>query len=337
MNLVSEQALYRKIHLLRFLLILCVLIAHSENYAQFGFLDGTLAYQIEHNVLASMEWVVSMFYMLSSFLFFQRFQWNQLLGKWKRRIHTLLIPYLIWNTVYFLLFALLPRLPFLASLINTAPAPLTFSSILFGVFLHQYAGFLWFIKVLILLTLLAPLFYVLLSKKYIAELTLISLLVCLFFPPFPLPAVINFHWRFVFFYALGAYVALRAPDAARVTAPRALRYVLLAAIPLYAYLHTLYTTELFSVAVILSLWFGINAETVRDRSIFDTSFFVYLTHLLAFSLIKKVQYALVPHTEAWMLISYFSVAWIAVLLLVPLALLVRRYLPRTYAVLFGGR
>ena len=95
MNLVSEQALYRKINLLRFVAIVCVLIAHSENYEQFGFLSGTLAFQVEHDVLASCEWVVSSFFMLSAMLFFRRFQWNQLLGKWKRRVQTLLVPYLL--------------------------------------------------------------------------------------------------------------------------------------------------------------------------------------------------------------------------------------------------
>jgi len=337
MNLVSEQALYRKINLLRFVAIVCVLIAHSENYEQFGFLSGTLAFQVEHDVLASCEWVVSSFFMLSAMLFFRRFQWNQLLGKWKRRVQTLLVPYLLWNTIYFCMFALLPRIPFFAILINTPPAPLTFSGILSAVFLHEYAGFLWFIKVLILLTLLAPLFYLLFSKKYLAEIALAVLLRFTFLPPFVFPAELSMHWRFFFFYAVGAYVSLRVPDAARVTAPKPLRIALLCAIPLYAYAHTIFVSEWYSIAVIASLWFGIDAERVRDRATYETSFFVYLTHFLVFSVIKKIQYALVPHTEAWMLISYFSVAWIALLILIPLALLIRKRLPRAYSVLFGGR
>ena len=337
MNLVSEQALYRKINLLRFVAIVCVLVAHSENYEQFGFLSGTLAFQVEHDVLASCEWVVSSFFMLSAMLFFRRFQWSQLLGKWKRRVQTLLVPYLLWNTIYFCMFALLPRIPFFANLINTPPAPLTFSGILSAVFLHEYAGFLWFIKVLILLTLLAPVFYLLFSKKYIAEIALAVLLRFTFLPPFVFPAELSMHWRFFFFYAVGAYVSLRVPDAARVTAPKPLRIALLCAIPLYAYAHTIFVSEWYSVAVIASLWFGIDAERVRDRATYETSFFVYLTHFLVFSVIKKIQYALVPHTEAWMLISYFSVAWIALLILIPLALLVRKRLPKVYSVLFGGR
>ena len=337
MNLVSEQALYRKINLLRFVAIVCVLIAHSENYQQFGFLSGTLAFQVEHDVLASCEWVVSSFFMLSAMLFFRRFQWNQLLGKWKRRVQTLLVPYLLWNTIYFCLFALLPRIPLLSGLINTPPAPLTVSNVFSAIFLHEYAGFLWFIKVLILLTLLSPLFYLLFSKKYIAEISLAVLLQFVLNQPFVLPAELSMHWRFFFFYAVGAYVSLRVPDAARVTAPKPLRIALLCAIPLYAYAHTIFVSEWYSIAVIASLWFGIDAERVRDRATYETSFFVYLTHFLVFSVIKKIQYALVPHTEAWMLISYFSVAWIALLILIPLALLIRKRLPRAYSVLFGGR
>jgi len=337
MNLVSEQALYRKINLLRFVAIVCVLIAHSENYEQFGFLSGTMAFQVEHDVLASCEWVVSSFFMLSAMLFFRRFQWNQLMDKWKRRVQTLLVPYLLWNTIYFCMFALLPRIPFFARLINTPPATLTFSSVLSGVFLHEYAGFLWFIKVLILLTVLSPLFYVLFSKKYIAEISLAVLLHFVLHPPFVLPAELSLHWRFFFFYGVGAYVSLRVPDAARVTAPKPLRILLLCAIPLYAYVHTIFVSEWYSIAVIASLWFGVDAERVRDRAVYETSFFVYLTHFLLFSVIKKIQYALVPHTEAWMLITYFSVAWIALLILIPLAFLLRKRIPKTYSVLFGGR
>ena len=235
------------------------------------------------------------------------------------------------------MFALLPRIPFFASFINTTPAPLTFSGVLNAVFLHEYAGFLWFIKVLILLTLLAPLFYILFSKKYVAEISLAVLLHFVLHPPFVLPPVLSMHWRFFFFYAVGAYVSLRVPDAARITAPKPLRIALLCAIPLYAYVHTIYVSEWFSIFVIASLWFGIDAERVRDRAIYETSFFVYLTHFLLFSVIKKIQYALVPHTEAWMLITYFSVAWIALLILIPLALFVRKRLPKVYSVLFGGR
>ena len=337
MNLVSEQALYRKINLLRFLAIVCVLIAHSENYEQFGFLSGTMAFQVEHDVLASMEWVVSSFFMLSSMLFFRHFQWNKLLGKWKRRVQTLLVPYLLWNTIYFCMFALLPRIPLFAGLINTPPAPLTFTSVLSAVFLHDYAGFLWFIKVLILLTLLAPVFYLLFSKKYIAEISLGVLLYFVFHAPFTLPPVLSLHWRFFFFYALGAYVSLRVPDAARVTAPKPLRIALLCAIPLFAYAHTIFVSEWYSIAVIASLWFGIDAERVHDRAIYETSFFVYLTHFLVFSVVKKIQFMFVPHTQAWMLITYFSVAWLALAILIPLALLVRKRLPKTYSVLFGGR
>ncbi|MCE5188886.1 MAG: acyltransferase [Eubacteriales bacterium] len=332
----SDEALYRKINVLRFLLICCVLQAHSENYPQFGLLSGT-GCSIEQHVLASMEWVVSMYYMLSSFLFFRGFQWNQLLGKWKRRIFTLVIPYIIWNTVYFGFFALLPRIPFFAQFINSEPAPLTVSNVLFGVLLNRYAGFLWFVKTLIIFILCAPLFYVLFSKKYIAEFSLIALFLFLFRNPFQFPAVLNLHWRFIFFFSVGAYFGLRAPHVAYYTPPRAVRYVLLCAIPLYAYHHTLYTTEMYSVLVILSLWLGIDGSAIRERSWYNTSFFVYLTHFLALSILKKIQYALVPHTELWMLISYFSVTIIALCLLVPLAQLLRRYTPKTYAILFGGR
>jgi peptidoglycan/LPS O-acetylase OafA/YrhL len=333
----TNEALFSKINALRFLAILGVLFIHAENTMQFSDLAITFGYPVEREAIGAFEWAVPLFFLLSSYLFFRDFRWNQLLPKWSRRAHSLLIPYLVWNTIYFALFALLPRLPLLAPYINSAPAPLTLSTVLTAVFLHQYAGFLWFCKALILLTLLAPLFYLLFSRRYLAEAALAVLFVFECFSPFDLPAVLSLNWRFVFFYGFGAYVGLRFPDAPRLTPPKFVRILLLCALPFVVALNVRYDSELYSLVFIVLLWFGLDAGVMRPYAAYQTSFFLYLTHILAFSLIKKFEFALLPHTEAFMLVSYFTVPLIAAALLVPLALFVKRIAPKTYAFLFGGR
>lgn len=339
MNLEHNQtdSVKSKISALRLIAIIGVLYIHAENYAQFGFLSGTNGYDLEQKAIGAFEWAVPLFFLLSAFLFFRGFQWNQLIGKWKRRIHTLLIPYLVWNTIYFILFALLPRLPFLAPYINSAPAQLTLSEIFNSVFLHQYAGVLWFLQALIELTLLAPLFYFVFSRRYIGEAALLVILALSLFRPFALPPVLYLGWRFVFFYALGSYLGLRFPDAVKYTPPRAIRAVLLCALPVIVTLNVLFDYELYSLVFIVCLWLGLSADAFQPRRIYETSFFLYVTHILLFSIIKKIQFAIVPHTEPFMLFAYASVPLFAAAILVPLALLVRRIMPKTYAFLFGGR
>lgn len=43
--------------------------------------------------------VMTYFFFISAFLFFREFNMSKLIGKWKRRVFSLLIPYLIWNTI----------------------------------------------------------------------------------------------------------------------------------------------------------------------------------------------------------------------------------------------
>lgn len=333
----TNEALSNKINALRFFAIFGVLYIHAENYAQFGFLLGTQGYALEQKAIGAFEWAVPLFFLLSAFLFFRGFCWNQLLPKWSRRIHSILIPYLVWSTIYFALFALLPRLPFLAPYLNSTPAPLTLSELLSSIFLNRYAGFLWFIKTLIVFTLAAPLFYVIFSRRYLGEIVLLGIFSLSIFSPATFYPELSLRWRFIFFYALGAYLGLRFPDAVRFTIPRTFRLALLFAIPIFVVLNALWDCELYSLVVIACLWFGMDAGSIQPRRIFETTFFVYMLHILVFSLVKKLQYVLLPHTELWMLIAYASLPFIAVAILHPLALLFRRLLPRVYSFLFGGR
>lgn len=333
----TNEALSHKINALRFLAIFGVLYIHAENYAQFGFLAGTQGYALEQKAIGAFEWAVPLFFLLSAYLFFRGFRWDQLLPKWKRRIHTLLIPYLVWNTIYFALFALLPRLPFLAHYLNSTPAPLTVNELLASIFLNRYAGFLWFIKTLIAFTLAAPLFYTVFSRRYLGEIALIGIFVLSIVSPATFLPELSLRWRFILFYAIGTYVGLRFPDASRWTLSRPARLALLFAIPIVVVLNAFFDSELYSLAIVACLWFGLDAGSFAPRRIYETSFFIYMLHILVFSVVKKLQYALLPHTEVWMLIAYASVPLIAVAILVPAALLSRRVLPRTNAFLFGGR
>lgn len=45
--------------------------------------------------IPAMTW----FFFISGYLFFRQFEMNQLLRKWKSRFKSLVIPYLLWNTV----------------------------------------------------------------------------------------------------------------------------------------------------------------------------------------------------------------------------------------------
>ena len=63
----TNEALSNKVNALRFFAIFGVLYIHAENYAQFGFLQGTQGYALEQKAIGAFEWAVPLFFLLSAF------------------------------------------------------------------------------------------------------------------------------------------------------------------------------------------------------------------------------------------------------------------------------
>lgn len=117
---------------------------------------------------------VPIFFFLSGYLLFKNVDTLQsLLAKLKRRIKSLIIPYVCWNTLYFLYYILTSNLP-----IRTADVKLDYTAlgIIEAIFFHKYCFNLWFLLNLIVFTfvLSVPIFY--LSKTKAAWLVWVLLL-----------------------------------------------------------------------------------------------------------------------------------------------------------------
>lgn len=326
-----------KMGLLNLLAAMGVLWIHAESWEQFGFSETDWCAVFEREFLGACEWAVPLFFLLSAYLFFRGFTWRALLPKWKRRIRTVAVPYLLWNTLYFLLFALLPRIPAVARFINAAPAPLTAIEILRAVFLHTYDGHFWFLRILMLFLACAPAFYAVFCRKWLSEAALAGAFLLMLWNPAPPVAIAYFSWRMLFFYAAGAYLALRRPSVLFYTPPRAVRIGLLLLVPAAVLVNARFDSEFYSVVMIGLLWFGIDESTLKNRFVYGCTFFIYASHMLLFSILKKVLLALLPHTQTAALLAYLVLPLLALPLLTALAWGMGRVAPRLTALLTGGR
>lgn len=104
---------YKKIRLLSLICAIAVMYIHAENWSQFGFSESTAGYALQWKLIGLCSFAVPFFFTVSAYLFFRDFSWNRLLPKWKHRIFSLVVPYLLWNTIYFVYLALLSRVPLL--------------------------------------------------------------------------------------------------------------------------------------------------------------------------------------------------------------------------------
>lgn len=114
------------------------------------------------------EAAVPLFFFISGFLFFYKTHFDFIVyqKKIKKRIHTLLIPYLIWNTFFFVFVHILQFIyPSLAD--NHKP----FSELGWRGFLDAYWNLseglipLWFVRDLIIINLFTPIIYFLIKKS----------------------------------------------------------------------------------------------------------------------------------------------------------------------------
>ncbi len=141
------------------------------------------------------------FFMLSGYLFMKGIpsddaaaEKEAVRGKLKRRVNTLVIPYLLWNAIYFVIYLVTGRAQI--------------GEIFEAVFLYRCNPVFWYMFQLILITVLAPVIYYIMKKGRAAALILLAAI----FTLAVLYAKLPFHYcneDALFYYCLGAYLVLR--------------------------------------------------------------------------------------------------------------------------------
>ena len=194
------------IRAMRFPLIVLVLYEHSVGaYAGIGTPYGFLSEMISHHLCPI---AVCWFFFFSGFLFFWnmeegRFSFKWTVDKWKRRIWTLLIPYLCWNTLTVVAIILKNYGFSLFGIPLSQDEMLTVQQGPLFWYISGPADFpLWFMLDMIVMTLITPLCYPIYKKwPWIS----LAFLVLIYFSPWK-PLAISI--RAIFFFSLGAWMSI---------------------------------------------------------------------------------------------------------------------------------
>lgn len=341
---------------MRFPLIVLVVFAHSvgafESPTVEWTLDGWNVYHFIAEMLSRHLFSIGTcwFFVFSGYLFLRylkeedfSFQW--VWGKWEKRVWSLLIPYLIWNLLAILAIVLKNEL---FGLIHLEKSVGELQDVTRGPWYWLFFGPadfpLWFLRDLMLLTLVAPLMYMLFKRFKWASLVVLTLI---YLSPWN-PAIPTM--RSVFFFTLGVWLGTFKINmlsiCRRVKVPA---YIAAAVLLLVATsqigrpLHTLLLRLFYPCGMIafMNICDALIDHEQRCKRLCDLAgsvFFIYAAHeiyILGWS--KGLCLRMFGESLAGTWISYWLVPVIVLIVCYVLYRLLNNIMPRTLAFACGGR
>ena len=344
-----EETIYARTALLSFILTILVVFVHAVNYDKFT--EGPEALTVLMPRLQSFcsdvigQLGAPAFFLVSGFLFYRTFDFSKLLSKWQSRVYSLLIPYLLWNTLYFLAAVLLPRIPFVASMLGRGAEPVTFQKAAEGIALFGNNPVFWFVFQLILLTMLAPVIGLVVKSRIAVVLSLIGLLVSFRYNVI-LP---YFNTDALFYYLIGSWIgaedhrkSFEKLSRGTATVLRFVMPVLCLILAAGAYRYFLKAPSMLSTILYRALGilfissFVTMLPAAAPRDFMRYNFFIYALH---FPLLRGMNKVAAKFTDraAMGLVLYFMLPVITVVLIIGIAKGMKKLLPGLYRVLSGGR
>lgn len=284
---------------------------------------------------------VPLFFFISGYLYFRggnEFSVNQYITKTRSRIKSLLVPYLLWNTLFLVAFYVAENIfPSITSGNHNTIAEYGLSDFLMA-YWNAREGFpidgpLWFVRNLMILSILSPMFYWLLKNRILG---LVIIIMALSFGPQ------DAYWL------LGAYCALQEVDFVKWT--KKLFYF---ALPLWLILIMVcwgLESELALVVKRLYVLSGVCAITgmvgifyrnkplgINMSFLQTTSFFLFAFHQPILLLMCKLWCRYTPSTDNFLIIGYFLMPVTIILISTMIFVLMKSFTPKILTVLNGGR
>lgn len=285
------------------------------------------------------------FFLMSSYLFFRGFTLDRLWVKWNSRIQSVLVPYIMWNLLYYSGYVIGSRIPVLSRIIGKGKIPFTFLRAADAILNYTYNYVFWYLYQLILLILLAPFLYLLIKRRLLGGLFLAGILATIY-----MGAALPFlNLDALFYYAFGAFAAVHGKHV--VERSWTLRRLWTgAAILLGAFLikdvnfpgavrgEAAASVVCFRLLAPAGLWLMTPEKyLVEAKDWMKQNFFLYAIHFAMVRLINKTGALLLPSYPAVPFVLFLIMPALCVFFSFQIGRFFRRFLPVLWNFLNGGR
>lgn len=338
-----EQGVRNKFTWITFISSIMVMYIHSYNLYTYGLDEnalgfGHVVYLVERFCKPITDQAVPLFFLVSGILFFRTFEINLLLKKWKNRRVTVVIPYLFWASFYYLFDVVCKRLPVVRDIMTgTEWVPFSVSTWVDWLWVSSY-NILWFLKNLMVFILLTPLIWLILknhAKKIPTGFIGLLILLSLFhLGKFEIPYSGGFD-----VYLVGSYIGLNAKELLfyrnRKLSIASMVYIALMLATSLRFLN--FVTE---ILFYFAMWFALDMLPVARQKLpwwMSITFFTYVAHEVVLETLEKVVYKVSGANPVFALLDYIVMPWITLTILVGLAYLLKKWLPRFWGFITGAR
>ena len=357
-----SKHLSTKLRVVTVLLVVAVLAVHAYNMAsRFAGAENAVDLTGAPGVAGFIEYFIAQtlcrspaaaLFAISGFLFFHNLapHWPDYARKFRRRLRTVVVPFLLWSALSLALYLVLQALPgseqyFTKDFLGQISVGHLLDKLLW----MPVAYPLWFLQTLIVCIALSPLLYWPAHwLRWVAVAPFAALWVLS-------PPTTNWtDWKGLTFFTFGAVLALELRRGSRVVPPawvgRLLPPLWVVSCVLFTALlrgeNTALAHILHKALICLALaawWLGYETyvEPFKDRRIVVTlipfSFMIFVAQEPLLTILTRLGLHTLGSSEAAMLAAYFIAPLTTLVIVVSSAALLRRYVPRPYAWLTGGR
>lgn len=358
-----DQLLSKIIDFLRFPLIVGVIFIHNYNSTilvegkELGSSSFMPTYYYISNLFSEVIGRLSVptFFFISGLLFFwhSEFNYNVYNKKIKKRIHTLLIPYVFWNLLHLILYYIIYRLYTnwvvgtdynFCYIIKSLWGSFNIDGIITSPISYQF----WFIRDLMIMIIISPIIHYIISRfKYII---IIPFIIWFLNYNFPYIGSAGISSCALFFFTLGAFYSIhnyrllfQNPRATQLITSL---YIIIAICDLFTknlsynlYIHN------FGIIIGLYMLFNILVRPMKKGIIKNSfllssaSFFIFAVHEpYILSQLKKIIYKnLQPNTDLEISFLYFLIVFATVIISLIIYKFFKKICPSFLKVITGGR
>ena len=336
-NKSDEIEVRNKIIVISFFCSLLVIWIHTYNLDTYGITEAStglsrFVYYLEDTWNNFTGIAVPFFFFISGWLFFRTFELKIIREKYKSRIKSILIPYLVWCTFYYFVFAILTSLPLTSRFMNASKSHLSVLGWLESLWPNEYYT-LWFLKEIIIYISLCPLIYTLLKNRYIGGAILFLL--------FANEITGCYHVPFLgyLYYLAGAYLAINFKHieykrSGACTIASCFFFIILALFRFKPINHVIIRLVFF-----VATWFFLDFLPLKKPMPWwmKISFFTYVAHDLFLEAFEKIVLIVFGKNAVFALLDYILAPIVVFLVLAVIAACLKKYTPKIWSIVTGMR